>query len=39
VNSIANLQLLEDIPNIEKSDMEFKKWLNETYKDNAEKND
>jgi len=33
VNSIVNLQLLEGIPNMEKSDMEFEKWLNETYKD------
>lgn len=38
-NSIANLQLLEDIPNIEKSDIEFEKWLNKTYKDHALKND
>ncbi|HDR4421711.1 TPA: DUF262 domain-containing protein [Bacillus cereus] len=33
VNSIVNLQLLEGIPNMEKSDMEFEKWLNEMYKD------
>ncbi|HDR7912486.1 GmrSD restriction endonuclease domain-containing protein [Bacillus pretiosus] len=33
VNSIVNIQLLEGIPNMEKSDMEFEKWLNETYKD------
>lgn len=33
VNSIVNLQLLEGIPNMEKSDTEFEKWLNETYKD------
>ncbi|MGG0277795.1 GmrSD restriction endonuclease domain-containing protein [Bacillus rhizoplanae] len=39
VNSIVNLQLLEDIPNIEKSDMEFEEWLNETYKDNTARND
>ncbi|MDR6124063.1 uncharacterized protein with ParB-like and HNH nuclease domain [Bacillus sp. SLBN-46] len=39
VNSIANLQLLEDIPNIEKSNVEFDKWLNETFKDVAAKND
>ena len=36
-NSIMNLQLLEGIPNIEKSNMEFKEWLNETYKDNVSK--
>lgn len=39
VNSIANLQLLEDIPNIEKSDSDFETWLSETYKDNSAKND
>ncbi|HFK1496557.1 TPA: DUF262 domain-containing protein [Bacillus paranthracis] len=39
VNSIVNLQLLEGIPNIEKSDMDFEKWLNETYKDNNARND
>lgn len=39
VNSIANLQLLEDIPNIEKSDMEFEKWLDGTFKDNGAKSD
>lgn len=33
VNSIVNLQLLEGVPNMEKSDTEFEKWLNETYKD------
>lgn len=36
-NSIMNLQLLEDIPNIEKSNMEFEEWLNETYKDTVSK--
>jgi uncharacterized protein with ParB-like and HNH nuclease domain len=39
VNSIANLQVLEGIPNIEKSDKEFKTWLNETYKDKSAKSD
>lgn len=39
VNSIVNLQLLEGIPNIEKSDMELEKWLNETYKDTTSRND
>ena len=34
VNLISNLQLLEAIPNIEKSDKPFDKWLSETY--NAE---
>ena len=31
VNRIANLQLLEAIPNIEKSDRPFDVWLSETY--------
>ena len=31
VNRIANLQLLEAIPNIEKSDRPFDIWLSETY--------
>ncbi|MGN4425988.1 GmrSD restriction endonuclease domain-containing protein [Bacillus cereus group sp. MYBK30-1] len=39
VNSIVNLQLLEGIPNIEKSDIDFEKWLNETYKDINARND
>jgi hypothetical protein len=39
VNTIVNLQLLEDIPNIEKSDMEFVEWFNETYKDDDVKKD
>ncbi len=30
---LANLQLLEGLPNIEKSDKEFKDWLLETYPD------
>lgn len=34
VNRIGNLQLLEAIPNIEKSDRPFDVWLNETYIDN-----
>lgn len=33
VNYLANLQLLEGIPNIEKSNKEFKDWLEETYPD------
>ncbi len=32
-NSLANLQLLEGIPNQEKSDKNFNEWLNETYPD------
>jgi len=28
---LANLQLLEGVPNIEKSNKDFKEWLNETY--------
>lgn len=39
VNSIVNLQLLEGISNIEKSDMDFEKWLHETYKDTNARND
>jgi hypothetical protein len=39
VNSIVNIQLLEGIPNIEKSDMDFEKWLNEIYKDTSARND
>ncbi|WP_419883965.1 DUF262 domain-containing protein [Peribacillus sp. B-H-3] len=39
VNSIINLQLLEGIPNIEKSDKDFAKWINETYTDNTTIND
>jgi uncharacterized protein with ParB-like and HNH nuclease domain len=33
VDYLANLQLLEGIPNIEKSNKEFKGWLEETYPD------
>lgn len=33
VNYIGNLQLLEGIPNIEKKDKTFEKWLSENYKD------
>lgn len=32
-NRIGNLQLLEGLPNEEKSGKEFEKWLNETYPD------
>lgn len=39
VNSIANLQLLEGIPNIEKSDKDFEEWFNETFKDGSAKSD
>jgi len=38
-NSIANLQLLEGIPNIEKSDKDFEEWFNETFKDDSAKSD
>lgn len=37
VNSIVNLQLLEGIPNIEKSDKDFEEWVNQTYKDHVTK--
>jgi uncharacterized protein with ParB-like and HNH nuclease domain len=33
VDYLANLQLLEGIPNIEKSNKEFKQWLDETFPD------
>lgn len=35
VNYLGNLQLLEDIPNIEKKNKPFEKWLKETYKDST----
>lgn len=38
VNRLANLQLLEAIPNVEKSDKPFDKWLNENYNTSKEKN-
>ncbi|WP_282437922.1 DUF262 domain-containing protein [Desulfosporosinus shakirovi] len=38
-NSMANLQLLEAIPNIEKRDKEFEVWLKETYKTEQDKKD
>ena len=34
---IANLQLLEGIPNIEKSDKDFEKWLIKSYPDDKER--
>jgi uncharacterized protein with ParB-like and HNH nuclease domain len=37
VNCIANLQLLEGIPNIQKSNTGFEDWLNKTYLSPAEK--
>ncbi|WP_298286823.1 DUF262 domain-containing protein [uncultured Lutibacter sp.] len=37
VNRIANLQLLEAIPNIEKSDRPFDEWLEETFTGSQEK--
>ena len=36
---IANLQLLEGIPNIEKSDMDFHKWLLKIYPNEIERKD
>ncbi|MDN3451658.1 DUF262 domain-containing protein [Planococcus sp. APC 3906] len=39
IDSIANLQLLEGIPNIEKSDQSFEAWVNNVYKDTQSKND
>jgi uncharacterized protein with ParB-like and HNH nuclease domain len=37
VNRIGNLQLLEAIPNIEKSDRPFDAWLNENYSSDLER--
>ncbi|HSI66422.1 MAG TPA: DUF1524 domain-containing protein, partial [Planococcus sp. (in: firmicutes)] len=39
IDSIANLQLLEGIPNIEKSDHNFVEWVDKNYKDTQSKND
>lgn len=36
-DSIANLQLLEGLPNQEKSDQEFEAWLNENYSNTLER--
>lgn len=36
-NSIGNLQLLEGVPNQEKSDKPFEEWFNENYKTEMEK--
>ena len=38
-NSLANLQLLEGLPNLEKSDMDFKDWLMKTFSDDQERKD
>ena len=37
VNKVGNLQLLEAIPNIEKSARPFDKWLSETYSSEQER--
>ncbi|WP_281862688.1 DUF262 domain-containing protein [Planomicrobium okeanokoites] len=39
IDSIANLQLIEGIPNIEKSDHNFEVWVDKIYKDAQSKND
>ena len=39
VNSLSNLQLLEGIPNQEKSDSEFRKWLDSTFDSKVKKSD
>ncbi len=39
VNYLGNLQLLEEIPNKEKSDREFEDWLNECYADPIKRKD
>lgn len=33
LNTLANLQLLDSLPNIEKSNMPFKQWMDENYAD------
>ena len=33
VNTLANLQLLDSVPNVEKSNMPFADWMNECYTD------
>lgn len=38
-NYIANLQLIEGIPNIEKSNINFKEWLLKSYPDEMERKD
>jgi uncharacterized protein with ParB-like and HNH nuclease domain len=38
-NYLGNLQLLEEIPNIEKRDIEFEKWFLKTYKTEQERKD
>lgn len=38
-NYLANLQLLEGIPNQEKSNMDFEEWLVRTYPDKADRRD
>jgi hypothetical protein len=38
-NSLVNLQLLEGIPNQEKSGKPFEDWLNETFKDAQKRSD
>lgn len=38
-NCLANLQLLEGIPNQEKSDMDFKEWLFKAYSDEQARKD
>jgi uncharacterized protein with ParB-like and HNH nuclease domain len=38
-NCLANLQLLEGTPNMEKSDMDFKEWLLKTYPDEQSRKD
>jgi hypothetical protein len=38
-NYLANLQLLEGVPNQEKSDSNFENWLNKTYPNKEERNE
>ena len=33
MNTLANLQLLDSIPNVEKSNMSFAEWMKEHYSD------
>ena len=37
MNCLSNLQLLEGVPNQEKSGKDFKKWLFETYPNDQER--
>ena len=38
-NCLANLQLIEGLPNLEKSDKEFSDWVDENYPNEHERKD